>query len=118
MDIDALKQALKQDIANGKKPFAVIATAGTTNTGSIDPLPEIATICQQHHLWMHVDGAFGASILLSEKCRPLLKGIEQSDSLSWDAHKWLMQTYGMQRCAGPRPVHPAAQLCYPPGIPA
>ena len=43
---------------------------------------------------MHVDGAFGASILLSEKCRPLLKGIEQSDSLSWDAHKWLMQTYG------------------------
>lgn len=94
MDIDALKQALKQDIANSKKPFAVIATAGTTNTGSIDPLPEIATICQQHHLWMHVDGAFGASILLSEKCRPLLKGIEQSDSLSWDAHKWLMQTYG------------------------
>lgn len=94
MDIDVLKQALKQDIANGKKPFAVIATAGTTNTGSIDPLPEIATICQQHHLWMHVDGAFGASILLSEKCRPLLKGIEQSDSLSWDAHKWLMQTYG------------------------
>ena len=94
MDIDALKQALEQDIANGKKPFAIIATAGTTNTGSIDPLPEIAAICQQHHLWMHVDGAFGASILLSEKCRPLLKGIEQSDSLSWDAHKWLMQTYG------------------------
>lgn len=94
MDADALQAAIESDIARGKKPFAVIATAGTTNTGSIDPLPQIAAICRAHDLWMHVDGAFGASILLSERYRERLAGIELSDSLSWDAHKWLMQTYG------------------------
>ena len=94
MDLTALQTAINQDLASGKKPFAVIATAGTTNTGSIDPLPEIAAICRAHHMWMHVDGAFGASVLLSERYRERLAGIELSDSLSWDAHKWLMQTYG------------------------
>ncbi len=94
MDLDALNAAIREDLDGGKKPFAVIATAGTTNTGSIDPLPEIAGICREHGMWMHVDGAFGASLLLSERCRGKLAGIELSDSLSWDAHKWLMQTYG------------------------
>lgn len=94
MDVVALRAAVAEDIAAGKKPFAVIATAGTTNTGSIDPLPEIAATCREHGLWMHVDGAFGASVLLSKRYRHLLSGIELSDSLSWDAHKWLMQTYG------------------------
>lgn len=94
MDAGALRAAIAEDSAAGKKPFAVIATAGTTNTGSIDPLPEIAAICRAYGLWMHVDGAFGASVLLSKRYRHLLFGIELSDSLSWDAHKWLMQTYG------------------------
>jgi len=94
MDISALQSAIKKDIANHKKPFAVIASAGTTNTGSIDPLPEISLLCREYDMWMHVDGAFGASALISETCRKKLSGIELSDSLSWDAHKWLLQTYG------------------------
>lgn len=94
MNFTVLERTVAKDEANGKKPFAVIATAGTTNTGSVDPLPEIAAICREYHMWMHVDGAYGASALLSPKHREKLKGIELSDSLSWDAHKWMMQTYG------------------------
>lgn len=94
MKIPELRAAIEADLRAGKKPFAVIATAGTTNTGSIDPLEEIAGICENFSLWMHVDGAYGASVLVSNTHRGLLKGVERSDSLSWDAHKWLMQTYG------------------------
>lgn len=94
MDVSALQDAIKNDIKSSKKPFAVIASAGTTNTGSVDPLSELSVVCQEHDMWLHVDGAFGASVLLSEKYRKNLSGIELSDSLSWDAHKWLMQTYG------------------------
>nr|WP_295685037.1 aspartate aminotransferase family protein [uncultured Lachnoclostridium sp.] len=94
MDIKQLECAIQSDIADGLIPFAVIASVGTTNTGSIDPLEEISLLCKQYKLWMHVDGAFGASVLLSKKYKHLLKGIEQSDSISWDAHKWLFQTYG------------------------
>ena len=89
MDMETLRAAVRADLAAGRKPFAVIATAGTTNTGSVDPLPEIAEICRTYGMWMHVDGAFGASILLSSNERKRLDGIEYSDSLSWDAHKWL-----------------------------
>ena len=94
MDMKALRQAVAEDLSAGRKPFAVIATAGTTNTGSIDPLEDIGALCREYGLWMHVDGAYGASVLVSKKYRGRLKGIELSDSLSWDAHKWLMQTYG------------------------
>lgn len=94
MDMKALRQAVAEDLSAGRKPFAVIATAGTTNTGSIDPLEDIGALCREYGLWMHVDGAYGASVLASKKYRGRLKGIELSDSLSWDAHKWLMQTYG------------------------
>ena len=88
-----LEQAITEDLEQGLLPFAVIASAGTTNTGSIDPFSETAAICRRYHLWMHVDGSFGASVLLSGR-KGLLKGIELADSLSWDAHKWLFQTYG------------------------
>lgn len=94
MDISALRAAIKKDIENGRKPFSVIASAGTTNTGSIDPLTEISAICREYDMWLHIDGAFGASVLLSKQYRKHLSGIELSDSLSWDAHKWLLQTYG------------------------
>lgn len=94
MDLTALETAVREDLDAGRKPFCIVATAGTTNTGSVDPLPEIAALCRTYGLWMHVDGAFGASLLLSKRCRRHLAGIELSDSLSWDAHKWLMQTYG------------------------
>ncbi len=94
MDMEQLKSAVQSDITAGLIPFLVIATAGTTNTGSIDPLEEIADLCQSFNLWMHVDGAYGASVLLTKKYKHLLKGIERSDSISWDAHKWLVQTFG------------------------
>ncbi|SFB99681.1 Glutamate or tyrosine decarboxylase [Parapedobacter composti] len=94
MDSLLLRTAIEQDLAAGLIPFAVIATAGTTNTGSIDPLRQIAAICQEYGIWMHVDGAYGASVMLSLKYRHLLDGIGQADSISWDGHKWLFQTYG------------------------
>lgn len=94
MDMDMLKDMIAKDKENGFIPFVVIGTAGTTNTGSIDPLEEIAKICSDNQMWFHIDGAYGASVLLSPKYRHLLKGTELADSISWDAHKWLFQTYG------------------------
>lgn len=92
MDTQALEAAIRKDEQAGLRPFAVIATAGSTNTGAVDPLRDIAAIAREHDLWMHVDGAIGASVLLT-KYRGLLDGVELADSLSWDAHKWLFQTY-------------------------
>ena len=92
MDVSALEQAIEADRAAGLIPFAVVGTAGSTNTGSVDPLREIACVCRERHLWMHVDGAFGASVLIT-RYRDMLDGVELADSLSWDAHKWLFQTY-------------------------
>lgn len=90
---DLLEEAIVRDLAAGKKPFAIIGNIGTTNTGSIDPLDEMGKIAKKYNLWFHIDGAFGASILISPIYRNLAKGVELSDSLSWDTHKWLMQTY-------------------------
>lgn len=94
INTELLERAILADKENGLIPFVVIGTAGTTNTGSIDPLNKLAGICQKQNLWFHVDGAYGASVLLSPKYRHLLDGIQLADSLSWDAHKWLFQTYG------------------------
>lgn len=94
MDTGILRESIEKDKKAGYIPFAVVGTAGTTNTGSIDPLEEIAGICKEYNLWFHIDGAYGGSVLLSSRHRDLLKGTELADSLSWDAHKWLFQTYG------------------------
>lgn len=93
MRVDRLEEAIKEDIEKGYKPFLLVGTSGTTNTGSIDPLEELAAIAKEYGLWYHVDGAYGASALLSSH-KNLLKGIERSDSVSWDAHKWMYQSYG------------------------
>ena len=93
MRTDLLEEAICRDRQAGKIPFAVIGSLGTTNTGSIDPLSEIGQIAQKYNLWFHIDGAFGASILISPIYRNLAKGIELSDSFSWDTHKWLLQIY-------------------------
>ncbi len=92
MKADALEDAIAQDIHDGKKPIAVVATAGTVSTGSIDPLNEIAEICQRHSLWMHVDGAYGAlaALAVPEK----FSGLNKADSVSLDPHKWLYQPAG------------------------
>jgi aromatic-L-amino-acid decarboxylase len=91
LPMEALEQAVHADRAVGLRPFAVIANAGTTNTGAIDPLREIAAFCGENNLWMHVDGAYGAAAAISERGRKLLDGIELADSLSFDPHKWLFQ---------------------------
>lgn len=89
MRIDALQEAREQVVSTGGHPFAVVATAGCTPTGSIDPLREIGHFCQTHDLWMHVDGAHGASVLLSGELRTGLDGIDLADSVVWDGHKLL-----------------------------
>lgn len=94
MDAAALARTVAADEAAGLKPFVVVATAGSTRSGAVDPLPAIADVAERHGLWLHVDGALGASALLSGAHRHLLAGVERADSLGWDAHKWLFQTYG------------------------
>jgi glutamate/tyrosine decarboxylase-like PLP-dependent enzyme len=71
----------------------VIANAGTTNTGAIDPLNELADLAAKEKLWLHIDGAFGAASILSERGRSLLRGLERADSISLDPHKWLFQSF-------------------------
>ena len=83
----ALERAIENSLAMGRKPFFVAATCSTTLLGAYDPIDEIANISQKYGIWLHADGAFGGSILLSEKYRNKMKGIERTDSFSWDAHK-------------------------------
>jgi aromatic-L-amino-acid decarboxylase len=89
MRVDLLRESIAKDVADGKLPFAVVATAGTVATGSIDPLPEIADICAEHGLWMHVDGAYGGPAILAEDLKPMFAGIERADSIAFDPHKWM-----------------------------
>ena len=89
MRVDALAGALEADIAAGVRPAAVIATAGTTGTGAIDPLPDIADLCEGHGVHLHVDACYGGPAVLADDLRPLFEGIERADSIAVDAHKWL-----------------------------
>ena len=87
MRADKLSAALQHH----KNIICVVASAGTTNTGAIDPLDEIATLCEKHDTWMHVDAAYGGGGLLSEELKPRYRGIERADSLTMDLHKWFFQ---------------------------
>lgn len=93
LDVEALEAAIRDDLASGKKPFCVVATAGTTSSGAIDDLPELARVCRENGLWFHVDGAYGAAVLFSNRYRGLVDGIEQSDSVTIDPHKWLAMPF-------------------------
>lgn len=94
IDLESLADACAADRAAGLLPCVVVANCGTTNTGSIDDLHAIADFTAHEGLWMHVDGAYGATVALSARHRALADGLGRADSLSWDAHKWLFQTYG------------------------
>ena len=86
-----LERAIAEDRAAGKRPFCVAATAGTTNSGAVDPLNDLADLCEREDLWLHVDGAYGASACLTEHRKMELAGMERAHSLTWDAHKWMFQ---------------------------
>jgi aromatic-L-amino-acid/L-tryptophan decarboxylase len=90
---EALRDAIHRDRKEGFVPFCVIANAGTTNTGAIDPLEEMAELCREEEVWLHADGAFGAAALFSAAGRKQLAGIEDTDSFSLDPHKWLFQPF-------------------------
>ena len=93
LSIQRLRAAIADDRAKGLQPFCVIANAGTTNTGAVDPLNELADLAAKEKMWLHIDGAFGAAAILSERGRGLLGGIERADSISLDPHKWLFQSF-------------------------
>lgn len=90
MDVDAMAVKYQDAVSAGKHVFAVVANGCTTATGTYDDLEAIADFAEAHDLWFHVDGAHGASALLSEKYKHLLKGVERVDSIAWDAHKMMM----------------------------
>ncbi|HOG28943.1 MAG TPA: aminotransferase class V-fold PLP-dependent enzyme [Vicinamibacterales bacterium] len=94
MRVDALLDAVREDRAAGLAPFMVVSSAGTTNTGAVDPLDAIADACAAEGLWHHVDGAYGAFFHLCPELRPILAGLPRADSLTLDPHKGLFLPYG------------------------
>jgi glutamate/tyrosine decarboxylase-like PLP-dependent enzyme len=89
MDPAALEFRYRQDMAEGYEPFLVVGSAGTVSTGAVDPLPELAAFCQEHKLWFHVDGAYGAVAAAVPGAPAELKGLLSADSVALDPHKWL-----------------------------
>ena len=94
MDAPALEEAIERDLAEGIRPWLVIASAGTIDTGSIDPLSEIADICARHGVWFHVDGAYGGLFALCDEGQAKLNEISRADSVALDPHKTLFLPYG------------------------
>lgn len=91
---ELFEKSIKEDLKKGKKPFFLVASAGTTNTGAVDPLPELASIAKRYGLWYHIDAAYGGFFNLCEKGKEKLAGIELSDSIVLDPHKGLFLPYG------------------------
>lgn len=110
MSIDTLKAAIGRDKAAGRRPLLVVATAGTTNTGAVDPLNEIADICAAENMWFHVDGAYGGPAAATEAGRKALAGMERADSVVLDPHKWFFQPYDIGACLVTRPG--ALERCF------
>jgi len=90
MDVKALEAALERDVREGYRPFAVVATVGTTSTTSIDPVARIADVCAKYGLWLHVDGAYAGTSAILPEMRYILDGVERADSFVTNPHKWLM----------------------------
>lgn len=117
--LDALRDAIAADRRAGLRPFLVVSSAGTVNTGAVDPLDAIADLCQAEGLWHHIDGAYGAFFHLCEELRPVLAGLPRADSLTLDPHKGLFLPYGtgcllVRDGAALRAVHTATGAYMPP----
>lgn len=95
MRTDALEETIRRDIADGFMPMAIVANAGTTNTGAVDPLREIGDIARTHEIWFHVDGAYGLPGILDERVSHLYDGLELANSVVVDPHKWLGAPVGI-----------------------
>jgi len=93
MEVAKLEAAIARDRALGHRPFCVVGTAGTTNSGAIDDLEALAAVCRREQLWLHVDGAYGAAAVFSDRHRELVRGLEQADSITLDPHKWLAMPF-------------------------
>jgi len=91
--VDTLTARIEADRAAGLRPFAVVATLGTTSTGAVDPIAELAPVCRRHQLWLHIDGAHGAAVAATAHGRHLSTAMGRADSLTIDPHKWLFQPY-------------------------
>jgi len=94
MNVDLFHELIESDIRQGHCPFLVVATAGTTDTGAIDPLNEIVDLCDKYNIWFHVDAAYGGFFMLLDEMKDHFKGIQRSDSLVMDPHKTLFIPYG------------------------
>jgi aromatic-L-amino-acid decarboxylase len=86
---DVLATAIRQDLTEGRKPCAIVATTGTTISTALDPIESIASIAREHRMWLHVDAAMAGSAMILPECRWMWQGIESADSLVFNAHKWL-----------------------------
>ena len=95
MNVKELEKLISLDRQNKLNPFLVIASAGTTDTGAVDPLKEIGSITKKNNLWYHIDAAYGGFFILTDEGKKKLKGIEMSDSLVIDQHKGLFLPYGL-----------------------
>ncbi len=95
MDANALREQVARDKAAGLRPFLVVASAGTTDTGVVDPLDAIADVAEEYDLWFHIDAAYGGFFMLLDEMKPIFKGVERSDSLAIDPHKGLFLPYGL-----------------------
>lgn len=95
MSVDELKKAIEEDTENGILPFCVVATVGTTSMTSIDPVHEIAEVCKEHNLWLHVDAAYAGSAAVVPEMRHILKGCERADSVVMNPHKWLFTPFDL-----------------------
>ena len=89
LDPDALEEAIRKDVSEGRQPCAVVATTGTTTSTALDPVAAIAAVARQYGLWLHVDAAMAGSAMILPECRWMWQGIEEADSLVLNAHKWL-----------------------------
>jgi aromatic-L-amino-acid/L-tryptophan decarboxylase len=121
MRFDDLGDQIARDRRAGLRPFLVVSTAGSTNTGAVDPLEAIADLCEREGLWHHVDGAYGAFFHLVEPLRPLLAGLPRADSLTLDPHKGLFLPYGtgallVRDGAALRNVHQVHASYMPPAV--
>jgi aromatic-L-amino-acid decarboxylase len=103
MDAAELERAIQEDIAAGWLPFAVVATVGTTSTSSIDPVPQIADICERHGLWLHVDASYAGSAAVDPSMRWILAGCDRADSLIVNPHKWLFTPIDCSVLYTPKP---------------